>query len=99
MLAVILFVDSFFYHLLFDPCNTTDTAALTTLHPPSKIGIFRKKRSVSMFEVVPIVLQVVSTAPFILSDAPPPDQMLQSSSQPNGTLRVKRIAKVAGAYA
>ena len=52
-----------------------------------------------MFEVVPTVLQVVSTAPFILSDAPPLDRMLQSSSQPNGTLRVKRIAKVAGAYA
>ena len=24
-------------HLLFDPCNTTNTTTLTTLHPPSKI--------------------------------------------------------------
>ena len=71
-----------------DPCNTTDTATLTTLHPPSKTEFIRKKckhtkiklkifRACAMFEVVPTAFQVVPTAPFHLVDAPPQDRMLQ----------------------
>ena len=44
-LAVNLFVDCCLpLPPAIDPCNTTDTATLTTLHPPSKIEFLKEKK-------------------------------------------------------